>query len=103
MLNSAGEPDRRGVGVRAWAHPVVAIAIVGLTLGVAAARATPSAQPRVVRVTAERFQFTPSEITVEPGTEIEFVLSSEDTAHGFHILGQSVDVSIPKRGRGETT
>lgn len=63
----------------------------------------PAGQPRVVRITAERFTFTPSEVTVEPGTEIEFQLSSEDTAHGFRILGQSVEVAIPKRGRGDVT
>ena len=61
------------------------------------------APSQVVRVTAERFAFTPSEITVSPGTEIEFHLTSEDTAHGFHILGQKVDLTIPKRGRGEAT
>ena len=66
-----------------------------------AARA--QAPPQVVRVTAERFAFTPSEITVSPGTEIEFHLTSEDTAHGFRILGQGVDLTIPKRGRGEAT
>jgi cytochrome c oxidase subunit 2 len=59
--------------------------------------------PRVVRITAERFTFTPSEVKVPHGTTIEFQLRSEDTAHGFRILGQSVDLSIPKRGRGETT
>jgi cytochrome c oxidase subunit 2 len=62
-----------------------------------------TAQPRVVRISAERFAFTPSEVTVAPGTAIEFHLKSDDTAHGFRILGQSVDVTIPKRGRGEAT
>jgi cytochrome c oxidase subunit II len=87
------------VGFRALALSVCAL---GLALTSSPARAT-DAQPRVVRITAERFVFTPSEVTVAPGTEIEFRLSSEDTAHGFRILGQSIDVTIPKRGRGETT
>jgi cytochrome c oxidase subunit 2 len=69
---------------------------------VSAVRATET-QPRVVKITAERFTFTPSEVTVAAGTEIEFQLTSEDTAHGFRILGQSVELSIPKRGRGEAT
>jgi len=58
--------------------------------------------PKVVRVSAERFAFTPSEIVVEKGTVIEFHLTSEDTDHGFRIIGTDVDVSIPKRRRGET-
>ncbi len=57
---------------------------------------------RVIRVSAERFAFSPSEITVEKGTVIEFHLTSEDTDHGFRILDTDVDVVIPKRRRGET-
>ena len=57
----------------------------------------------MVNVTAERFAFFPSELSVDVGTEIEFRLRSDDTAHGFRILGQSVEVVIPKRGRGEAT
>ncbi len=66
-------------------------------------RAPSQGASRTVRVTAERFQFTPSEVTVGQGTTIEFQLKSDDTAHGFRIIGHSVDVTIPKRGRGEAT
>jgi heme/copper-type cytochrome/quinol oxidase subunit 2 len=58
--------------------------------------------PRVVKVSAERFAFTPSEIVVEKGAVIEFHLTSEDTDHGFRIVGTDVDAEIPKRRRGET-
>ncbi len=61
-----------------------------------------SPSPKVIRVSAERFAYTPSEITVEKGTVIEFHLTSEDTDHGFRIIGTEVDVQIPKRRRGET-
>lgn len=61
-----------------------------------------SPDPKIITVSAERFAFTPSEITVEKGTVIEFHLTSEDTDHGFHIVGTDVDVAIPKRRRGET-
>jgi cytochrome c oxidase subunit 2 len=58
---------------------------------------------KVVRVTAERFTFTPSQIKVARGTVIEFRLKSDDTNHGFRILGSDAGVIIPKRGRGEAT
>lgn len=58
--------------------------------------------PKIIRVSAERFAYTPSEITVEKGTVIEFHLTSQDTDHGFRIIGTEVDVQIPKRRRGET-
>jgi cytochrome c oxidase subunit 2 len=58
--------------------------------------------PRVIRVSAERFAFTPSEIVVERGTTIEFHLTSDDTDHGFRIVGTDLNAEIPKRRRGET-
>ena len=58
--------------------------------------------PKVVRVSAERFAFFPSEIVVERGTTIEFHLTSDDTDHGFRIVGTDVNAEIPKRRRGET-
>ena len=56
---------------------------------------------KVIRVTAERFAFTPSEIVVERGTVIEFHLTSDDTDHGFRIVGTELNAEIPKRRRGE--
>jgi len=58
---------------------------------------------KVVRVVAERFTFTPSQIKVKRGTVIEFRLKSDDTNHGFRIVGSDANVIIPKRGRGEAT
>jgi cytochrome c oxidase subunit II len=63
---------------------------------------TQSAETKVIRVTAERFAFSPSEIVVERGTTVEFHLTSHDTDHGFRIVGTEVNVAIPKRRRGET-
>ena len=62
-----------------------------------------SQEPRVIRVTAERFAFTPSHITVRRGTIVELRLRSEDTNHGFHIAGSEFNAIIPKRGRGDAT
>lgn len=58
--------------------------------------------PKVIRVTAERFAFSPSEIVVERGTVIEFHLTSDDTDHGFRIVDTELNATIPKRRRGET-
>jgi cytochrome c oxidase subunit 2 len=57
---------------------------------------------KIIRVSAERFAFTPSEIVVAKGTVIEFHLTSDDTDHGFRIIDTDVNVAIPKRRRGET-
>lgn len=76
----------------------LAVAIAVLVPGADAGSQT---QRRVVRVSAERFAFTPSQIVVDAGEEVELRVSSDDTAHGFRIAGTSVNVVIPKRGRGE--
>ena len=52
---------------------------------------------------AERFSFTPSEIKTTTGTTLQIRLQSDDTAHGFRIIGTDVNIEIPKRGRGTTT
>lgn len=63
----------------------------------------PPPDVQVVEMTAERFSFTPSEIRVRAGTRLEIRLKSEDTAHGFRIVGTDIDVELPKRGRGTVT
>ena len=73
-----------------------------IVLGVPQAPSPKSQTPRVIRVSAERFAYTPSEIVVERGTTIEFHLTSDDTDHGFRIVGTEVNAEIPKRRRGET-
>ncbi len=56
---------------------------------------------RVVNIVAERFTFNPSKITLKQGQVVEFVLTSEDTDHGFRIPAAGIDVAIPPQGRGE--
>jgi cytochrome c oxidase subunit 2 len=66
--------------------------------------AQPAETPRqIIDITAERFAFTPSEVKVKAGTTLEIRLRSDDTAHGFHIVGTDVDMELPKRGRGVAT
>ena len=65
--------------------------------------ATKQDEVQVVELTAERFSFTPSEIQAKVGATLEFRLRSEDTNHGFRILGTDIKVIIPKRGQGLQT
>ena len=74
---------------------------VVLLVGVVSAQAPAETERRVVRMKAERFAFTPSEITMTVGEEIEIRLKSDDTSHGFKLVGEDVDITIPKRGQGE--
>jgi cytochrome c oxidase subunit 2 len=63
---------------------------------------TPSAPTRrVVRISAERFVFFPSRVTILAGEDVEFRIKSDDTSHGFRVVGGDVNIAIPKRGKGE--
>ena len=84
---------------RVQARLIAAIALV--SLGAVQAAQAPKPEPRVVRIKAERFAFTPSEIAMTVGETIEIRLKSDDTSHGFRLIGRDVNVAIPKRGQGE--
>ena len=60
-------------------------------------------KPQVVDIFVERFSFTPSEFRVNAGAPVEIRLRSDDTDHGFRIVGTDVNVTIPKRGKGIAT
>ncbi len=56
---------------------------------------------RRIAIVAERFNYMPSRIKVKRGTTVEFVLTSEDTYHGFYIRRLGLNVMIPAQGKGE--
>jgi cytochrome c oxidase subunit 2 len=64
-------------------------------------RSTAQAQgPRVIEITAERFDFWPSEIAITEGETIELHVRSDDTLHGFRLVGTGINLTVPKRGKG---
>ena len=82
---------------------VVLMKLAVLLFSLAAwAQDQPARKPdRVISIVAERFTFNPSKITVKQGDLIEFVISSDDTDHGFRIPSAGVDVAIPQSNKGE--
>jgi cytochrome c oxidase subunit II len=75
---------------------IVCVAMLSAALQGAAVQ-----EPRVVRIVAERFTFTPSRIEIDAGESVELVLKSDDTSHGLRIEEAGVDTVIPKRGSGD--
>ena len=51
-------------------------------------------EPRVVNITAKRFQFTPNEVTVKHGETVKLELRSEDVVHGFFMKALGIDTEI---------
>jgi cytochrome c oxidase subunit 2 len=56
---------------------------------------------KVISLSAERFAFSPSRIKLKQGSVVEFVITSEDTDHGFRIPSANIDAAIPQQGKGE--
>ena len=82
---------------------IILFAAVAFAAGLPPRHAVAVRQAETVKISAERFSFTPSEVRVRAGVPLEITLSSEDTDHGFHIPGTKIDVRIPKRNRGTVT
>jgi cytochrome c oxidase subunit II len=57
--------------------------------------------PRRIEISAKRFAFAPSEITLKQGQPIELVLKSEDVAHGFRCRELNIDLKVSKGGTTE--
>jgi cytochrome c oxidase subunit II len=76
--------------------------LLTVVLSMCSAAQTDGRKPdKVVSITAERFTFSPSKIKVKQGSLVEFVLTSDDTDHGFRIPSADIEVAIPQQGRGE--
>ena len=61
------------------------VLVAGLATAVFGARVLAQAQPRAVKVSARRFQFTPSNITLKKGEPVVFELTSEDVFMGMNV------------------
>lgn len=74
---------------------MVVILATGLTLPVFGQVYKADSQPRIIDITAKRFEFTPNIIHVNAGESIIFRIRSEDVTHGFYIDGYDYHLEIP--------
>ena len=80
---------------------VLVLGAVALALAAESGSRAVGQERQVVEIVAARFIFTPSEIRVPVGTTLELRVRSDDTMHGFRIVGANVNVAVPKRRQGE--
>jgi cytochrome c oxidase subunit II len=50
--------------------------------------------PRVIKITASKFQFSPSQITLKKGQPVTLQLTSTDRTHGFLLRSLKIDNDI---------
>jgi cytochrome c oxidase subunit II len=54
-----------------------------------------SDNPKVIEISAKKFEFTPSQITLKKGEPVILRLSSSDRVHGFMSKPLKIDADIP--------
>src|SRR5690242_9932152 len=60
-----------------------------------AANAATEPTPKVVEISAKKFEFTPAQITLKKGEPVILRLSSSDRVHGFMSKPLKIDTDIP--------
>jgi cytochrome c oxidase subunit II len=80
-----------------------ALAVLAGLLATASPRARAEDGPRVIVITAKRFEFSPKEITLKKGETVKLQLKSEDVTHGFFLRPLGIDKDIPAGETAEVT
>src|SRR5580658_5857833 len=90
-------------------NTILFAAATGIAIGAVATKtnlaranegASAAANLKVIEITAKKFEFTPSEITLKKGEPVILRLTSTDRVHGFMSKPLKVDTDIPA---GKTT
>jgi cytochrome c oxidase subunit II len=71
------------------------LALLLLPALVVTARASDSGDgPRAIAITAKRFEFVPSTITLKKGETVKLVVTSEDVTHGLFLRPLKIDTDL---------
>ena len=65
-----------------------------LVLAVTARTAEGAEESRAIVITAKRFEFVPSTITLKKGETVKLVVTSEDVTHGLFIRPLKIDTDL---------
>src|SRR5215831_16714585 len=79
------------------------VVVLFSTLGATVQAADISQEPRVIEVTAKRFEFVPSTITLKKGETVKLVVKSEDVTHGLFLRPLNIDTDLTPGEKQEIT
>ena len=88
--------------MRTWARFGMGAALAAVTAGLGSTgdALRGAEEPKVLAITAKRFEFSPKEITLKVGKAVKLELTTEDVTHGFFVKPLGIDeVIVP----GKTT
>ena len=75
----------------------IPVLIIGMTI------VAQESQPRVVTISAKRFEFTPSQITLKRGEPVTLRVSAQDRDHGFYQKDLKIDLDLTPDHPSEVT
>jgi cytochrome c oxidase subunit 2 len=78
----------------------ISIALLALLLSLASVSVGQGSSARRIEITASRFSYNPSEITLKKGEPVTLALTSTDVTHGLSIKELGVKVEL-KKGQTE--
>jgi cytochrome c oxidase subunit 2 len=83
-------------------NKIVTATLLAAAFGIALAAVAPKTNlagaainPKVIEISAKKFQFTPSEITLKKGEPVILRMTSIDRVHGFMAKPFKIDTDIP--------
>jgi len=80
------------------------LALLLLLAPVVTARAANGAEePRTIAITAKRFEFVPSTVTLKKGETVRLFVTSEDVTHGLFIRQLKIDTDLTPGEKQEIT
>jgi len=81
---------------------IITATLLAAACGIALAAVAPktnlasaAVNPKVIEISAKKFQFTPSEITLKKGEPVILRMTSTDRVHGFMSKPFKIDTDIP--------
>lgn len=75
-------------------------ALCASVVSLSGSRGSAQPAPRVIEITAKRFEFVPRELKLKKGETVTIHLTSEDVEHGFFNRKLKIDADVPA---GEST
>ncbi len=84
---------------------LVALGVIGVTPRTWAEKEgrASAGEPRIIAITAKRFEFSPKEITLQKGEPVTLRVTSADVTHGFFQRELGIDLEIEPGKTAEVT
>jgi cytochrome c oxidase subunit II len=83
-------------------NKIITATLLAAACGIALAAVAPktnlasaAVNPKVIVISAKKFQFTPNEITIKKGEHVILRMTSTDRVHGFMAKPFKIDTDIP--------